>query len=218
MSLDPPRSVIVVPAKPATVAKTRLADVPIPVRIELAVAFATDTVSACLAAELVDGVVVITEEQRLRHLHDDARCIVAPDGPVAGLNPALRHGADIAGERWPGRRVVALLADLPSLRAADLDAVLARGLDGSWFVPDADGVGTTALSAAFGSFDPHFGVESARAHASSGAQRLSDAPPRLRHDVDDLDALHGAMAFGVGAATAAVLHLMEGEIGSHGST
>ncbi|MEQ6903321.1 2-phospho-L-lactate guanylyltransferase, partial [Nocardioides sp. YIM 152588] len=112
------------------------------------------------------------------------------------------------GRRWPGLRPAALLADLPALRATELDealaAIVAAG-PGSHFVADADGTGTALYAAPHAAFDPRFGAASARAHADAGARPVAGALASLRRDVDDLASLEGAIELGVGPRTRAAL-------------
>ncbi len=101
---------------------------------------------------------------------------------------------------------MALCADLPSLRADDLDTALARVvLPHPWFVPDAAGTGTTLYVAAYDEFDPRFGPGSRDAHLDAGADELADVPESVRRDVDDLDDLRAAETLGLGPRTAAVV-------------
>jgi 2-phospho-L-lactate guanylyltransferase len=200
--------VAIVPVKSPSVGKSRLTGVAVDRRL-LAAAFASDTVAACLATPGVGRVLAVTDDddvaQALAGLGADA----CPDGPVAGLNPALRHGAAIARERWPSLIPVALLADLPALRTDDLAealaSVAARQAGGSSYVVDADGTGTTLYTAPYDEFHPRFGTGSAAAHADAGGWPVPGQLPSLRRDVDDADALRAAVRLGVGEATAALL-------------
>lgn len=119
-----------------------------------------------------------------------------------GLNPALAAAAAELARRFPGDGVVALVADLPALRAADLLAVLRRApVAGRGFVRDVEGTGTTLLAAGPGvPLEPLFGPDSARRHLDSGAREL-DAATGLRCDVDSAADLHRCVQLGVGALT-----------------
>ena len=98
---------------------------------------------------------------------------------------------------------VALTADLPAVRAVDLDDALGLlGPGEAAYVADTDGLGTTLYTAAYDAFDPHFGPGSALAHDGTGARPIKAALPRLRRDVDDLADLEEALALGVGVRTA----------------
>lgn len=193
---------VLLPVKSPGTGKSRLSALPDADRRRLAAAFAADAVAACTTTPSVGLVVVVS---------DDAEFAASLPGTVAcgdpghGLNAALRHGAAHAHALRPGLQPVALLADLPALTAADLGDALASVGAGAAYVPDAEGTGTTLYTAPYDAFDPRFGAGSAAAHAASGAVELADAPARLRRDVDDLDDLAGAIALGVGPATAAAL-------------
>lgn len=197
------RFVVVVPVKSPGVGKSRLAEVPDAVRSRLAAAFAADTVGACLAADSVADVLVTTDDAALADALQALGATTCPDAG-GGLNAALRGAAAVARARWPELWPVALLADLPALRADDLAATLGAVTDAPSYVVDAAGTGTSLYTASYDDFAPRFGVDSAQAHAAAGARPL-DAPPSVRADVDDLADLHAAAALGVGPATAAIL-------------
>jgi 2-phospho-L-lactate guanylyltransferase len=91
-----------------------------------------------------------------------------PDRPDAGLNDAMRWGADAVAGLGTSRAVLA--GDLPALKPAELAEALAVALGERSFVADAAGTGTVLLTAPGGvALDPLFGPGSARAHAASGA-------------------------------------------------
>jgi 2-phospho-L-lactate guanylyltransferase len=195
--------VAVLPVKPPTRGKSRLTGVPDDLRRDLALAFALDTASACLAAASVEAVLVVTDDAVLAGRLASLGCATVPDAG-AGLNGALVQAAAEVARRWPGAQPVALLADLPALRPDDLDAALAALVPGGpSYVADADGTGTTLYTAPTDEFAPAFGVDSAAAHLASGALAVRGELPSLRRDVDDLDDLRAALALGVGPATSA---------------
>ncbi|MFE3196663.1 2-phospho-L-lactate guanylyltransferase [Embleya sp. NPDC059237] len=204
----PPRWRLVVPVKPLSIAKSRLAGAIGPGhRPELALAFALDTVRTALTCDRVHGVLVVTDDDRvaaaIRGLGAD---VVADVG--GGLNAALAHGARIAGAARPCTGVAALSADLPALRAEELDRVLAAATGvRRAFLADAAGVGTTLLAAAPGvALAPGFGGPSRARHLASGAVELTPYDvDSVRRDVDTGEDLRAAIGLGVGAATAAVL-------------
>ena len=70
MSADarPTRCVVVVPVKPPTYGKSRLAGLADDHRRDLAEAFALDTVQAAAATPGVDAVLVVTDDHRLRRV------------------------------------------------------------------------------------------------------------------------------------------------------
>jgi 2-phospho-L-lactate guanylyltransferase len=194
----------VVPVKRFAVAKSRLA-LPDAVRERVAAAMAADTVAAATAAATVQAVVVVTDDPRARDDLGALGATVVPDRPAAGLNDALRFGIETA--RAAGAVAVATLsADLPALRATDLDAALASVVDLA-VVADRAGTGTTLLAAAaVQDLQPAYGDGSLARHVAAGARDLSpDVGPRLRTDVDVRDDLLAAARLGLGAATQAVV-------------
>jgi 2-phospho-L-lactate guanylyltransferase len=193
--------VAVVPVKPPTIGKSRLLGPTDLQRRQLAKAFALDTVAACLDSTLVAEVLVATDDAAFATRFAALGCATIPDGDSTGLNSALRQAAAEAHRRWPALTPVALCADLPALRSADLDAALASVTARPSFVADAAGTGTTLYLSAYDAFDPHFGLDSRRAHLDAGAVEIPGELTTLRHDVDDLDDLRAALGLGVGAET-----------------
>jgi 2-phospho-L-lactate guanylyltransferase len=198
-------------------------------RHELALALASDTVSAVVACPEVARVIVVTSDPvagpRLAALgahiipeaSGDPRDLSreSADGSQHTLNAALLRGAAVAARRWPGTGLAALTADLPALRPAELAMALraaGRGIPdvgfgpGAAFVPDAAGVGTTLYAVPpGGEFRPMFGGASRARHAAAGAAELAlDGSAGLRQDVDTPDDLRAAVALGVGRWTAEV--------------
>ncbi|MDT5035245.1 MAG: 2-phospho-L-lactate/phosphoenolpyruvate guanylyltransferase, partial [Micromonosporaceae bacterium] len=152
---------------------------------------------------------------------------------------ALVRGADLDREadHAAGVPVVALTADLPALRPAELAAALTELAEGTeptrhtaltrhtgltgrtgrrGYVPDARGTGTTMLAALAGvGLDPRFGPGSAAAHRASGAVELLGDWPSVRQDVDTADDLAAAAALGLGPWTAALLQPPDRYRGPH---
>jgi 2-phospho-L-lactate guanylyltransferase len=97
-----------------------------------------------------------------------------------------------------GLGLAVLPADLPGLAPADLDlALVAAAAHGRAFLADAQGAGTTLLTARAGHrLRPRYGPGSAAAHQAEGAHPLGVPAPTVRADVDrwaDLRALrHGS--------------------------
>ena len=199
-----PPYVVLVPVKAPTIAKSRLA-LTAGRRAAYARAFALDTIHAARAVPEVAEVVVVSSDTAFADAAADAGVRTVPD--AGGLNESLRAAARAVRPRHPDALVVALTADLPSLSPGDLAAGLAelRG-PGPWFVADADGQGTTLYAASYDAFDPHFGVDSRRAHLASGAQEVGGALPSLRRDVDRTDHLEDARRLGLGEHTTAADH------------
>ena len=118
---------VVMPVKVLARAKSRLAGLAGQRRCELALALASDTVSATVACPEVARVLVVTSDAvagpRLAALGAD---VVGgePRGATGGLNAALHYGASMAASRWPGGGIAALAADLPALQSAELGRAL----------------------------------------------------------------------------------------------
>ncbi len=189
---------IIVPIKPLPAAKTRLrGTVPGAEHPDLVLAMAQDTVAAALAGPAVARVLVVCDDERVAKAMIELGADCIPDQPGQGLNAAIRHGAQqTAGD------VAALTADLPALRAAELEEALDE-VAGRAFVPDAEGTGTVLLAARAGHrLDPHFGPGSAAAHEQSGARRLDKNWPSLRRDIDTPADLERGRELGLGPRTA----------------
>ena len=197
---------VVVPLKPLALAKSRLAAAG-GVRRALALAFALDTVAAALACEAVADVTVVTDDPTAGAELAALGAFVEPDAPAAGLNAALRHGAQAVRRRRAGAAVAALNGDLPALRPAELSLVLqeAAGAPQRAFLADAAGLGTTLLTAAAHiPLSPGFGGPSRARHLASGAREITLATvPGVRQDVDTAEDLRTALALGVGPRTLA---------------
>lgn len=203
---------LVVPIKRLKNAKSRLAGTAAAHRERLALAFAGDTVAAAIQCRIVATVLVVTDDPRAREMALALGADVVPDRPDAGLNPALRWGAETARERQPELSIGALSADLPALRPGELEIALrfaaTAGREGRpAVVADSHGRGTTAYLTTNGvAFDPAFGTDSLAAHLRAGALAVpADGIATLRLDVDTVGDLAVAAALGVGERTAAVL-------------
>ena len=207
MSTSPDAAVrfaVLVPVKPPALGKSRLAGLPDEQRTALATAFARDTVTAALAATRVAEVMVVTDDAAFAALAAADGCATLPDGVTGDLNASLVQAALEAGRRWPSYAVAAVCADLPALRAEDLDTALAMvPADGTGFVADMRGEGTTTYAAGSAAlFEPQFGPGSRDAHAGAGAVEVEGDLTSLRQDVDDVGDLGRAMVLGVGTHTA----------------
>lgn len=196
---------VIVPVKRLALGKSRLAAAAGAHRSDLALAIASDTVAAALRCASVAVVVVVTEDPRAADRLGALGAMVVPDGPAPGLNAALRQGAEWIRPRGLG--LAALQADLPALRPAELQAVLAEAERFPHaFLPDLAGTGTVLYSARAGeAFAPAFGGASRARHLSLGLPELSPGDvPSVRTDVDTLADLRAALELGVGPRTAAV--------------
>lgn len=205
---------VVVPVKGLASAKSRLAE---PARNRaLALAFAQDTVAAVEAAAGVGRVVVVTGDEEVAGALVPLGALIRPDVRIGGLNAALRSGAAYAVATWGRHPVAALPSDLPALRAEQLAAALvAAGAHRRAFVADADGRGTTLLTAYDGALDPRYGTGSARLHTTAGAVPLAGDWPGLRRDVDTLADLRSAYELGVGPRTTGCASTVDPVCGAH---
>ncbi|MEV5002503.1 2-phospho-L-lactate guanylyltransferase [Nocardioides sp. LML1-1-1.1] len=193
---------VLLPVKSPGTGKSRLSALPDDDRRRLAAAFAADTVAACTSTPAVGLVVVVSDDAEFAA---SLPGVLTCEDPGTGLNAALRHAAEVARGLRPALRPVALLADLPALRAEDLATALATLGPGPAYVADAEGTGTTLYTASYDAFDPRFGAGSAAAHRTAGAAPVAGALASLRRDVDGLGDLAGAVALGVGRKTEAAL-------------
>ena len=208
------------PVKGGPGAKSRLHPPAGVARAELALALATDCLTACAAGMPAPQLVVVTSDPEVETVARGLGAVVVAD-PGLGLNAAVAAGRDWVlsqadpnddtGGQSPGQRtpapVAALLGDLPALRPDDLLAALEAAADHDLaLVADTQGTGTVLLTAKDGAaLVPRFGAGSAARHTAAGHVPLALALPRLRTDVDDDQDLAAALALGVGPATSAVL-------------
>jgi 2-phospho-L-lactate guanylyltransferase len=194
----------VIPVKRLSAAKSRLRGaVPAARHAELALAMVRDTATAVLAGSRVAELLVVTDDPVVAAAVTEIGARVVPDRPAAGLNAAMRFGADeVAGL---SRHRAVLAGDLPALRPEQLDAALSAAA-GRSFVADAVGTGTVLLAVPPGQrLEPRFGVGSSTAHERSGARPLSGDWPGLRQDVDTPADLAAVVALGAGRATCELL-------------
>lgn len=206
---------VVIAVKDLAAAKTRLADAFTDTdRARLVVAMFRDTVVAARAVDAVTAVTVVTPDPSIADAAVDlgARvveepCDRNPHDSVARLNFAFEAAASMAWEEGSDD-IIALQADLPALRSAELAEAyrMSAGHTRS-VVTDHHGTGTAALivGGRSGRFTPLFGPSSAQRHRDSGAHDLDGQWPGLRLDVDTIDDVRAAHTLGVGHATAEVL-------------
>lgn len=199
---------LVVPVKRLDRAKSRLrGTLPAARHPDLVLALLLDTLAAATAAARVRRLFVVCEDDRVTAALAAAALpgvTWTDERGLPGLNAALRYGAEAVSAA--GAVVGALQADLPALRAADLDAALAEAAGHRAFCPDHEGTGTTLLVAAPGSpLTPAFGVGSAAAHSSGGAVPVGHDLASLRCDVDTAADLDRARRLGLGPHTTALL-------------
>ncbi|GLZ41706.1 2-phospho-L-lactate guanylyltransferase [Actinokineospora sp. NBRC 105648] len=173
---------------------------------ELVLAVVFDTVTAALAAAGVRRVLVVCEDERVVAALAGTGAECVDERGLAGLNEALRHGAERLRADDAHAVVGAMQADLPALRPADLTAAITEADGRRAFVADRPGTGTTLLlPAPGGALSPRFGPGSAAAHGA-GAVRVGESLAHLRCDVDTPGDLREAHALGLGARTARLAH------------
>jgi 2-phospho-L-lactate/phosphoenolpyruvate guanylyltransferase len=175
--------------------KMRLAEALAPAtRIQLVRSMLATVVSAAGRARTVRQVIVVSPERdsvpaEIPVLADTGEC----------LNRALTQAHRVLHE-FGCREVVILLADLPNITPADIDALVrAARRSGFAIAPDAAGVGTNALCLVSAHpFRFQFGRDSLRLHVQEGKHLGLSARvlrlPGLEFDVDspvDLDRLDG---------------------------
>jgi 2-phospho-L-lactate guanylyltransferase len=203
---------VIVPVKPSAVGKSRLGR-----GAGIARAIAMDTIAATIAATVTAAteagdlqVIVVTADPLVA---DEAAALgahVVRESHPAGLAAAIASGLAAAG-KGPDDPTIAravLLGDLPALRPAELAAALSSASAyPRAFVPDAEGTGSTLVTANAGSAFVHFfGRDSAQHHLDAGLIALElPATSTLRRDVDVEEHLDQAMLAGLGPRTAAML-------------
>jgi len=195
---------VVIPVKRADAAKSRLATGAS--RPALARAIALDTIEAVAACEEVERVIVVTDDPEVtREASALDRVACMPEGEPRGLDAAVATGIAAAPAGAPR---AALLGDLPALRPAELARALsAASAVPQAVVPDAEGAGSTLVTAAPGvSLSTAFGEDSFARHTALGHAPLAlpDAPS-VHRDVDTPAQLAAAAALGLGPRTRALL-------------
>jgi 2-phospho-L-lactate/phosphoenolpyruvate guanylyltransferase len=210
---------VLIPIRGDGAGKSRLRDsvVDLELHAQLVRAIQQDALHAVITARHLAATATDPAAQRISGIH----VVSAPnltDLPPGvdllaevggGLNAALGHGAADLSRRHRDDAIITLVADLPSLRPEDFLAVLAAAAQVQrGFVADAEGTGTTMLTARPGArLDPSFGPGSAQAHRDSGAVELA-AAGGARCDVDTMSDLLRCVELGVGERTAALSPLL----------
>jgi 2-phospho-L-lactate/phosphoenolpyruvate guanylyltransferase len=189
---------VLIPVKARAHCKQRLAQALTPAqRLQLVRNLLDGVIAAARAANEVRQVIVVSPE-RDTLAADIAVCADAEEG----LNSAL-HGARTMLLKLGCSELVILPADLPDVRAADIDALIHCGRTGRFaLASDGAGHGTNALYLdTAGPFTFHFGLESCARHLHEA--RRHGLPGQLVHlpglefDIDtaaDLERLGGRNA------------------------
>jgi len=203
---------IIIPVKPLTSAKSRLASLPVSPD-QLARAFLIDVLNAVTLVPRVRRVVVASSDPEVASIASLAGALFVDDSGRQGINA----GAQLArGHRVEGTAVGVLVSDLPWLTPASLDAALALGEDHKCsFIADADDTGTTLwMASPHHRGDSHFGPESRRRHRDAGSTDLvleKDVDARLqplRRDVDTPEGLQRTSGLRMGKSTALLIPRM----------
>lgn len=201
---------VVVPVKDPARGKTRLVVDGVD-RVALARAIALDTIASAAACTLVEQVVVVGDDGGLVLAALDLPGLrFVPEGDARGLVEAVATGA----RSFEGMPRAALLGDLPALRPEDLgDALIAAAEVDHAVVPDAEGTGSTLVTARAGvAWTSSFGEDSFARHVEAGFVALPvPATSTLRRDVDTAAQLRDARSRGLGPRTSAVLASWSGE-------
>ncbi|MDI9979589.1 2-phospho-L-lactate guanylyltransferase [Rhodococcus sp. IEGM 1307] len=197
---------VVVPIRSLKTGKSRLLTDSDALRRELALAFFLDAVAALEGSDVVDRIVVVSDDATIRRCVQ-ARCDIVADSET-GLAAAVELGiAQLRNTRHSGP-VAIVLPDLPYATTDAFDALfLAAREHKRTFLADSAGKGTTCVAATSADTVVHrFGPNSARAHADAGLIALGVPIPELRSDVDVLNDLCHRQLLKLGTETAKVLN------------
>lgn len=197
----------VVPVKVLGEAKRRLLPDDDPQRPEMALAFASDVLTALGDAPSIMDIVVVTDDPRVQALVERSEGRWIGEGTHTGLNAAAAQGvrACAAGP------VLIVAGDLPCLTPEAIELVLrlAQAPERS-FLADTQGTGTTMLLAHdHRGCTPAFGERSRARHRELGCTELGLTATaaerrvlaRAHRDVDTTVDLWDAVRLGVGHQT-----------------
>jgi 2-phospho-L-lactate guanylyltransferase len=182
-------TVAVIPVKRLGRALRRLSRVLEPDdRRALQVAMLEDVLSACRAAERLDGIVVVTEDLDAAMLAQDLGAAAVPDhSPPRGMNAAVEIGVETVDEHGADAALI-LVSDIPLASGPAIDAVIdsATGGRGAVLVPSRDG--NALLVEPPGALAPQLGPDSRAKHLALAGERdlqLTEIEiPELALDVD----------------------------------
>lgn len=194
---------VIVPLSSAAQAKSRLSSLG-NWREPLASSLAADVVTALLAARSVSRVFIASDGSLPLSAGG-----VHVDSGTADLNGSIQ-AAESRARREGFECIAVVMADLPCVRAEDVEDLLARArLVPRGFVRDRRGSGTTVLTTTGPGLLPRFGPASASGHRAEGAVEF-EVSIRMRFDIDDPEDITVAMAYGLGSATVATLSRARG--------
>lgn len=203
----PVRWAVLVPLKSLKRAKSRLA-LPAAARVELVLAMAGDVVEAALACQQVDLVAVVADAADGLEPLQRLGAALLVDPAARGLNGALRQAAAIVAARDGAYGIASLVGDVAAVRPDQLSRVLAAtAIEGTAFVADAAGRGTTLVAARrWVGFLPEYGPQSRRRHVDAGfTELLLPDLDELRLDVDTVTDLQALQRLTPGPRTRTVL-------------
>jgi 2-phospho-L-lactate guanylyltransferase len=123
-----------------------------PYREDFTLAMLTDVLSGLADSQALDGIAVVTCDQRVAAIAAQQGLMVVDEHSPAGLNAAIDQGFETVRRMGAGR-VVILPSDIPLLTGAELDRLLAafetqagKGCDRAIGIsPSIDGSGTNCL-------------------------------------------------------------------------
>jgi 2-phospho-L-lactate/phosphoenolpyruvate guanylyltransferase len=188
-------AVLLVPAKRLEAAKTRMAT-SAQHRAEIAMGLLGHTLTAAARSGAFRACAVVTSDEVLAALAREHGVAVVVESPLGGLNPAIDLARSWAREQHPTTVTCVMVADLGHAEASDVRDLVRehRRQSRPWFVPDAQGVGTTTVLLPAGDRRPtRFGPGSARRHLLAGYASCPLEVPSLRADVDMLDEVPRAL-------------------------
>jgi 2-phospho-L-lactate/phosphoenolpyruvate guanylyltransferase len=179
----------IVPAKALDQAKGRLAAVlSESQRRELALAMLEDVVRALQASASIDNVVVISPDVEVRAVASalNATSLEEP-ASVRGINQALSFALDLLDPKPDA--VVVVLADVPEIRAADVEEALAQLPERGLVICPAHDKGTGLLAMRPAGLVPfRFGPNSFSLHKrEAAAQKLAIEVVRNESIASDID-------------------------------
>lgn len=170
----PPSTYVIIPVKPLSQAKSRLArTLKAPTRAALVRAIFSRTLDVIAQVDRVAGTIVVSRDLTILELARQRSNVIALAEAESGLNPAITQGAQWAGAHG-GQSVIIVPVDLPLITPADVDALIDLAVDPRCLViaPDRHNDGTNlmlvrppnALQFAYGS-------ASFNAHRAQAAER-----------------------------------------------
>lgn len=181
----------IVPVKPFTRAKSRLAAVLTTAeRVELAEKLLRHTITTVQQVQEITGVLVISRDNKALAVAREAGAHTVQESGMPELNHALMRATQVI-IAWRGGAVLILPADLPLVAPEDLRDVVQQGAEERTVViaPDRAKDGTNALLVRPAGLIPYsYGPGSFQRHCAlvydAGARLVIHNSPRLMLDID----------------------------------